>query len=89
MMIPPWGLALAALTVMLWIIWSDSIRAGRSHPTIYFVRVALYVITAGVLAVDVIRHPITFSAGEKGLAVFTAVVGIAGAVHFFRKATAM
>ena len=28
--IPPAGMAIAALTVMLWILWSDSVRSRRS-----------------------------------------------------------
>ncbi len=86
MTIPPWGLAIAAITVMLWIIWSDSIRLGRSHPAIYFMRVALYLATAATLIANVVRHPVTFSFGAKAAAVVAALVGLGGAIHFFRKA---
>ena len=86
MTIPPWGLAIATLTVMLWIIWSDSVRVGRSHPIVYWMRVALYLAASGVLIANVLRHPVTFSPGIKALVVLAALVGVAGAVYFFRKA---
>jgi hypothetical protein len=48
-MIPPTGMAIAALTVMLWLIWSDTIRKVRAPAVLYAVRIALFVIVAGIL----------------------------------------
>jgi len=35
MLVSPLAFAVAALVIMLWIVWSDSVRLGRSHPAIY------------------------------------------------------
>jgi hypothetical protein len=84
-MIPPTGMAIAALTVMLWILWSDTIRARRSTPILYAVRVALYLIMAAVLVLNRVRYPWLFSSGASALVAFTAAVGVFGAIYFGRR----
>ncbi|MGZ7079695.1 MAG: hypothetical protein ACXVJT_09805, partial [Thermoanaerobaculia bacterium] len=75
-MIPPAGMALAAITVMLWIIWSDTIRARRSTPVLYAWRIALYLIVAAIFLMNVVRYPAQFNASARMLAVLAAVVGL-------------
>jgi len=84
-MIPPTGMAIAALTVMLWLIWSDTIRASRSPAVLYAVRVALFVIVAGILVLNRVRYPFLFSATATVLVVVVALVGAGGAVYFARR----
>jgi hypothetical protein len=84
-MIPPTGMAIAALTVMLWILWSDTVRARRPTPVLYAVRVALYLIMAAVLVLNRFRYPRTFSAGASVLVAITALVGLFGAFYFGRR----
>jgi len=48
-MIPPAGMAIAAMTVMLWILWSDSVRPRKTAPILYALRIALYLIVGAVL----------------------------------------
>jgi len=84
-MIPPTGMAIAALTVMLWLIWSDTIRKSRSPAVLYAVRVALFVIVAGILVLNRIRYPFLFSATATVLVVIVAMVGAGGAVYFARR----
>ena len=84
-MIPPTGMAIAALTVMLWILWSDSLRSRRSTPILYAVRVALYLIMAAVLVLNRVRYPWLFSSGASVLVALTAAVGVFGAIHFGRR----
>jgi hypothetical protein len=85
-MIPPTGMAIAALTVMLWLIWSDTIRvAGRTPAVLYAVRVALFVIVAGILVLNRVRYPFLFSPTATVLVVAVAIVGAGGAVYFARR----
>ncbi len=78
-------MALAAITVMLWIIWSDTIRAKRSTPVLYAWRIALYVIVAGIFLLNVIRYPSQFNSSARILAVLASVVGLFGAGYFTRR----
>src|SRR3979411_2369453 len=84
-MIPPTGMAIAALTVMLWLIWSDIIRTARTPAVLYALRVALFVIVAGILVLNRVRYPFFFSSTATTLVVIVALVGAGGAVYFARK----
>jgi hypothetical protein len=84
-MIPPAGIAIAALTLMLWILWSDSLRSRRPTPILYAMRVALYLVVTGVLVLNLVRYPRMFSGGARVLAVVAAMVGLFGAFYFGRK----
>ncbi len=84
-MIPPAGMAIAALTVMLWILWSDTIRSRRPTPVLYAVRVALYLIMAAVLLFNRFRYPTMFSASATVLVALAAIVGLFGAFYFGRR----
>ena len=84
-MIPPAGMAIAALTVMLWLIWSDTIRAARAPAVLYALRVALFVIVAGILVLNRIRYPFLFSTTATVLVIVDAIVGAGGAVYFARR----
>jgi hypothetical protein len=83
--IPPAGMAIAALTVMLWLIWSDTVRAGRTPAVLYAVRVALFVIVAGILVLNRVRYPFYFSPTATVLVVVDAIVGAGGAIFFARR----
>lgn len=85
---PPALMPLAALTVMLWILWSDSLRRRRQHRVFYFVRVALYLMMAVVIAHNLIRYPELFNPWSRFVSFIATAVGIGGAVFFFRRATA-
>lgn len=78
------SMALAAITVMLWLIWSDNVRPHRPAPILYALRVALFIIVAGVMVLNMVRHPATF-AGARPLAVLAIAVGLLGAGYFARK----
>ena len=84
-MISPVAMAIAAITVMLWLIWSDTVRPHRPAPILYAIRVALFIIVAGVLVVNLVRYPRHFAGGGWIPAVVAVVVGIGGAVYFARK----
>jgi len=84
-MIPPTGMAIAALTVMLWLIWSDIIRKSRTPAVLYAVRVALFVIVAAILVLNRVRYPFLFSPTATVLVVVVAIVGAGGAAYFARR----
>jgi hypothetical protein len=84
-MIPPVGFAIAALTVMLWILWSDSIRPRRASQAMYALRVATYLIVAGVLILNRVRYPGYFSGGATAAVALAALVGLFGAFWFARR----
>jgi hypothetical protein len=83
-MISPSGMALAAMTVMLWILWSDSFRKSP-HPIVYAVRVALFIIVGGVLTVNMVRMPRYYPAATKAITIVTVVIAFGGAIYFARK----
>ena len=84
-MIPPAGMAIAALTVMLWILWSDSLRARRPTPLLYAIRVLLFLTMAALLVVNRYRFPWLFTTTSTVLVVLTAFVGLFGAFYFGRR----
>jgi len=84
-MIPPAGMAIAALTVMLWILWSDSLRARRPTPLLYAIRVLLFLTMAALLVVNRYRFPWLFTTTSTVLVVVAAFVGLFGAFYFGRR----
>ena len=84
-MLNPVTMALAAITVMLWIIWSDTIRARRPLPLLYALRIALYLIVAGVMIVNLVRRPDLFGGSARLVTVAAIAVGFLGAGYFGRK----
>ena len=84
-MFPPATMALAALTVMLWILWSDTLRARRPTPILYAMRIALYLIVSGILILNMVRYPHLFGGGARVIGVAAVVVGLIGAGYFARR----
>jgi hypothetical protein len=84
-MIPPVGFAIAALTVMLWILWSDSIRSRRASQALYAVRVGLYLVVSGILILNRVRYPQYFTGGATAAVVVAVGVGFFGAFWFARR----
>jgi hypothetical protein len=83
--IPPTGMAIAALTVMLWLIWSDTIRSARGPAILYALRAALFLIVAGIFVLNRVRYPFLFSTTATTLVAVVVIVGIGGAVYFGRR----
>jgi phosphoglycerol transferase MdoB-like AlkP superfamily enzyme len=78
-------MALAALTVMLWILWSDTMRARRPSQILYTMRIALYLIVSGILILNLVRYPRMFDGGARLIAVLAVLVGLVGAGYFGRR----
>ena len=83
----PFVMTLAALTVMLWILWSDNVRRRRPTPILYAVRVALYLIVTGILILNLVRYPDVFRGSARFIAIAAVVVGLVGAGYFARRLT--
>lgn len=80
------GIPVAALTVMLWLLWSDSIRKRASSSLVYALRAGLYLSATAVLLFNLISRPVAFAYGGRTIAIVAIVVGVLGAVVFARKA---
>lgn len=78
-------MAIATLTVMLWILWSDTVRKRRPSQMLYAVRIALYLVVSGILVLNIVRHPDLFAGQARVLAFVAVGVGIFGAVYFARR----
>ena len=83
----PVVMALAALTVMLWIMWSDTIRGRKPVPILYALRIALYLIVSGILILNLVRYPDVFRGSARFIAIAAVVVGLIGAGYFARRLT--
>ena len=81
-------ITVAALTVMLWLLWSDSLRRRKSARIVYIIRVVLYLVVGGVIATRLVTTPALFSQGGRVLATVTVGVALVGAGYFVRKAAA-
>ena len=78
-------MALAAITVMLWILWSDTLRARKPTPVLYVIRIALYLILSGVMLVNMFRFPQLFAGSTRVLALVAVLIGLVGAGYFGRR----
>lgn len=84
-MISPSMVALATLTLMLWIVWSDTMRARRPSPLLYSVRIALFLIVTGILLLNLLRHPQVFDTAARVITALAVAVGLGGAFYFARR----
>jgi hypothetical protein len=78
-------MAMATITVMLWILWSDTLRARRPSQILYVIRIALFLIVSGMLIVNMVRRPDLFHGGTRWLTIVAALVGVVGAGYFARR----
>jgi len=84
-MMTPAGMAIAALTVMLWILWSDTLRARRPSAILYTIRIGLYLVVSGILILNMVRYPHYFAGSVRVLVLITVAVGLLGAGYFARR----
>ena len=78
-------MVIAALTVMLWILWSDTTRARRPMPLLYVMRIGLYLIVTGILILNLVRYPDVFAGTTRALVIVAVLVGLLGAGYFARR----
>ena len=85
MIMTPAAMALLALTAMLWILWSDTLRRRRPTAILYAIRIALYIIMSAILVLNMFRYPEMYGRGDRTLVVAAAIVGLIGAGYFGRR----
>ena len=81
----PAGMAIAAMTVMLWIVWSDTIRARRPTLILYSIRVLLFLAMSTILVTNRFRQPWLYNSSTSALTYVAAFVGVLGAGYFVRR----
>ncbi len=79
---------LLAMTVMLWILWSDTVRPRRSSRIVYYIRMLLFMGMIGALYYNLAMYPAAFDTNARVLLGLATVVGLAGVVYFFLRAKA-
>jgi len=84
-MMNPAAMAILAITVMLWILWSDTLRARRPMPILYAMRIALYLIVTGILILNMVRYPNMFAGTTRVIVIVAVLVGLVGAGYFTRR----
>jgi len=76
---------LLAMTVMLWILWSDTVRPQRSSRIVYLVRMILFLAMIGALYYNLVSYPAAFTTTARVLVGLATIVGLTGAGYFFRR----
>lgn len=84
-MMHPAAMAIAAIIVMLWLLWSDTLRGRRPTPMLYALRIALYLIVSGILILNLIRYPYLFAGSTRAIVIVAVLVGLLGAGYFARR----
>jgi hypothetical protein len=84
-MMTPTAMAITAITVMLWILWSDTIRRSRPTPILYAIRIALYLIMSGIMILNMVRYPSVFGTQARLFTIVAILIGFVGAGYFGRK----
>jgi hypothetical protein len=81
----PITLPLAAMTLMLWIIWSDSVRPRRPSRVVYGFRIIMFATVVGLMIYNTIVYPRMYGGGIRVLIALATIVAVAGIVYFVQK----
>ena len=73
------------MTVMLWLIWSDTLRSRRPVVILYVIRIALFLGVSAMLIANMLRYPHLHPGSSKIFTVAAALVGVLGAGYFVRR----
>lgn len=73
---------IAAITMMLWLLWSESLRQRQMPRLWYFFRALLYVLIAGVMAWNGWRYGAVFTRWNWVFTAVAIVVAIVGAAYW-------
>jgi hypothetical protein len=77
---------IAAITLMLWLLWSESLRNRPKHPAWHLSRATLYLGMAAVMVFNGWRYRWAFTPFNFVLLGLAAAVALLGAGFFLRKA---
>ena len=84
-MMTPGARAIATMTVMLWILWSDTIRKYKPSAIVYTIRIGLFLVVSAVQILNMVRYPNIYDAGSRTVTIVAVLIGIGGAAYFARK----
>ena len=84
-MMTPTSMAMLTLTVMLWILWSDTIRARRPSQILYTLRIGVFLVVSAMMVLNLVRYGRRFTTSETVITIVAAIVGVVGAGYFARK----
>lgn len=84
-MMTPTSMAMITMTVMLWILWSDTIRARRPSQILYTMRIGLFLVVSAMLILNLVRYPEQFTSSGRALTIVAALIGVIGAGYFARR----
>ena len=73
------------MTLMLWIIWSDSVRPRRPSVIMYVFRIVMFATVVGLMIYNSIVYPRMYGGGIRVLIALASIVGIAGIAYFVQK----
>ncbi|MFN2239702.1 MAG: hypothetical protein ABR524_09950 [Thermoanaerobaculia bacterium] len=76
---------LAAIVILLWLLWSDSIRQRAMPRVWFFFRASLYLVVGAVMAYNGWRYGSAFTTMNWVLIGVAIAVAILGAAYFFRR----
>ena len=76
---------LAAIVILLWLLWSDSIRQRAMPRVWFFFRATLYLAVGAVMAWNGWRYGATFTTMNWVLIGVAIAVAIVGAAYFVRR----
>ena len=82
----PIAIPLAMSVVMLWLIWSDSVRRRPTSRIFYIVRGLLFLGAVSLLVYNLVTYPGMYRGSDRSIVFFAVAVGVIGAIYFVRRA---
>lgn len=73
------------MTLMLWIIWSDSVRPRRPSRVMYGFRIVMFTTVTLLMIYNTVAYPRLYGGGIRVLIGLASIVGVAGIVYFAQK----
>jgi hypothetical protein len=72
--------------VMLWLIWSDSVRRRPTPRIFYILRCLLFLGAVTLLVRNLVSFPGMYRGADRYIVFFAITVGVIGAIYFVRHA---
>lgn len=73
------------MVVMMWLIWSESIRNRKPSKVMYAFRVLLFAAVIGVMIYNVFAYPHLQNSTSRILVAVASCIGVIGIVYFLRR----
>jgi hypothetical protein len=82
----PIAIPLAMSVVMLWLIWSDSVRRRPTSRIFYLLRCILFLGAVSLLVYNLVTYPGMYRGSDRSIVFFAITIGVIGAIYFVRRA---